>query len=340
MFLAKRKGIYQLYYTGENGHRTSISTKTKFKKEALVFLSNFATEKKDKEKRGYEPISLKAFSFEYLKYSESYHTWKTTLTYKTTFNSLLNYYGNIQLIELDKKKIEEYIQYKIRNVSIYCARKDLINIKASINWGIDNGYLIKNPSQSMKRIKPPERLPLYFSKDEFNKLLEIIDENDLKDLVIFAVNTGLRQGELINLRFTQINLGLKSLVLTNQYHVTKGKKVRTIPLNKIAFDIIIKRMKNRNLEDFIFTFNGNPVKQDFIIHKFKSYVLKAGINPKLHFHSLRHSFGSWLVQKGCSLYQVSALLGHKNIATTQIYSHLRNDDLQNAVDTLDDIEDE
>ena len=254
MFLSKRpNGIYYIYYEGSNGKRTRKTTKCTLKKNALEYLSKFSEKLKAEKEREFIPISLKEFSFEYLKYSESYHTWKTTLTYKTTFNAILKYYGNIQLVELDRKRIEEYIQYKIRNVSIYCARKDIINIKASLNWGVDNGYLINNSSQSIKRIKPPERLPLYFSKNEFNKLMDSIEDNHLKDLVLFAVNTGLRQGELINLRFNQINLKTKSLILNNQDFITKNKKVRTIPLNQTCYNIILNRIKNSNTEDIVYT---------------------------------------------------------------------------------------
>jgi site-specific recombinase XerD len=69
---------------------------------------------------------------------------------------------------------------------------------------------------------------------------------------------------------------------------------------------------------------------------FKTAVRKAGINENIHFHSLRHTFASWLVQKGVSLYEVSRLLGHTNIKTTQIYSHLAPGNLINAVKKLDE----
>ncbi|MHB9012514.1 MAG: tyrosine-type recombinase/integrase [Ignavibacteriaceae bacterium] len=333
MFLSKRKGIYQIYYEGSNGKRTSVSTKTKYKSEALNYLSEFSNKIKEDNRKGFISISLKDFRFEYLKYSESYHTWRTTLTYKTTFNSLLDYFGNVPLTELIKKKIEEYIQYKIRNVSLYCARKDLINIKASLNWGLQNNYLIENPSKDIKRIKTPEILPKFFSKVEFQKLLDIIDKTDLKDLVIFAVNTGLRQSELLNLRFKQINFNDKSVILDNQGHITKSKKVRTVPLNDIALNIIHKRYAG-DLNNVVFTLEGSPIKQDFIVHKFKKYVRLAEINPKLNFHSLRHTFASWLVQKGVSIFKVSKLLGHADVTTTQIYAHLNNEDLKGSVDLL------
>ena len=75
--------------------------------------------------------------------------------------------------------------------------------------------------------------------------------------------------------------------------------------------------------------------QDFLSHKFAGYVENAGINLKLNFHSLRHTFASWLVQRGVSIYEVSKLLGHSEIKTTQIYAHLRSENLSNAVELLD-----
>ena len=334
MFLAKRKGIYQIYYTGSNGKRTSVSTKTKYKSEALKFLSDFSKNLEEDKKRGFTAITIKDFRFEYLKHSESYHTWKTTINLKTTFNSLLKYFGNIPLTDLTKIKIEEYIRYKLRTVSIYCARKDLINIKASLNWGVQNNYLLENPSNDIKRIKAPERLPLFFSKSDFRKLLDVIDLQDIKDIVLFAVNTGLRQGELINLTFKQMNFKDKTIILDNQLHITKSKKVRTVPLNNTAFSIIEKRYTG-NLENNIFTINEAPIKQDFLIHKFKKYVRATDINQSLKFHSLRHTFASWLVQEGVSIFKVSKLLGHADVSTTQIYAHLKQEDLKDSVYLLD-----
>ena len=69
-------------------------------------------------------------------------------------------------------------------------------------------------------------------------------------------------------------------------------------------------------------------------HKLKKYIKLAGLNPKLNFHSLRHTFASWLVQKGVDLYIVKELLGHTSITTTEIYAHLKKDNLHDAVKLL------
>ena len=201
------------------------------------------------------------------------------------------------------------------------------------NWAVDNNYLNSNPSNKIKRLKTPEKLPVFFSKNDFETLISFIESEDLKDLVIFAVNTGLRQAEIINLEFSQIDLINRVITLDNQTHITKSKKVRSIPLNETTFQILSKRIR-KNGSSYVFSLNGNKINQDYLIHRFKKYVIDAKLNPKFKFHSLRHTFASWLVQRGVSIYEVSKLLGHSDIKVTEIYSHLRAEDLRESVEKL------
>ena len=139
--------------------------------------------------------------------------------------------------------------------------------------------------------------------------------------------------ELIKLQWDQIDFEKEIVILDNQNHITKGKRVRTIPLNSKALNVLEKRRLNRKGK-IVFTLNGNTMRQVYLSQVFGEYVEDAGINIKLNFHSLRHTFASRLVQKGVSIYEVSKLLGHADIKTTQIYAHLRSDDLRNAVELL------
>jgi site-specific recombinase XerD len=109
-----------------------------------------------------------------------------------------------------------------------------------------------------------------------------------------------------------------------------------IPLNQTAVGILSKR-KNLSNSNLVFTINGCRIQQDYIIHHFKKYIRKAGLRDELHFHSLRHTFATRLVQKGVSIYKVSKLLGHADVKTTQIYASLMLYDLQNTVTLLDDV---
>lgn len=334
MYLSKRsKGIYYVVYTTDNGKRTSKSTGCRNKTEAHRFLINFIKELEN-SKIKYKDIPFNEFRLKFLIYSETYHTWKTTLTYKSTFNSLEKYFGkNILLSDLTKNKIEEYIQHRIRNTSMYGARKDLINIKAFLNWAVNQELIPLNPAQKIPRVKPPEKLPKYFSREEFDKLIDVIDDELIRDIVIVAVNTGMRQREILNLRFDMIDMSNKLITLDNIGFVTKSKKVRSVPMNDKCLAIIEKRY-NKKTSNLVFTMNNRIVYQDYVVHKFKKFVLSADINPKLNFHSLRHTFASWLVQKGVSIYIVSKLLGHADIKTTEIYSHLSLANFEDAVSIL------
>jgi site-specific recombinase XerD len=84
----------------------------------------------------------------------------------------------------------------------------------------------------------------------------------------------------------------------------------------------------------VFTLKGREITAKQIQTKSREYIKLAGLNTKLNFHSLRHTFASWLVQRSVSIYEVSKLLGHSDLKVTQIYAHLKQENLENAVDTL------
>lgn len=333
MFLSKRNGYWYVFYDGDNGKKTCISTRTKIKRDAVKFLSEFQSRLQERRLKKVLPISLSEFRFHYLKYSEAVHSPKTTKGYRTTFNYLLNYFGDIQLSEIKNKKLVEYFHFRIKNTSVYAARKDLINISSCFNKAIVDNYLNENPCKGIKRFRIPEKQPLFFSECEFERLLNVIDDNEFKDIAIFAINTGLRQGEILSLEWEQVNFRDKILVLNNQNHLTKSKKIRTIPLNIKSMQILNDREQKQE-SNLVFGIPLTKTNQNNISKKFKYYVIKAGINPHLKFHSLRHSFASWLVQRGVSIYEVSKLLGHSDIKVTEIYSHLRAEDLRNSVNLL------
>lgn len=330
MFLRKEKsGIYYVYYQDyESGKRKKISTKSTQKNEALKFLTNLNSHIESERVKGFISISLNKFSFEFLKYSEAIHTQKTNRDYRTTFNFLSGYFGDVPLIQISQIKLEQYIHFRIKTASIYQARKDLINLSSAFNKAVQDGYLINNPAKGIKRIKTPEKLPLYFTKSEFNQLLEVIPAGRFKQLVELAVNTGLRQAELLNLNWNNINFKNRLIILDNQTVITKSKKVRTIPLNLRCLQIL-NEMEAEKTGKKLFDFNP-----DYVTHQFKKYVRQTTVNHKLHFHSLRSSFASWLVQSGISINVIKELLGHADIKTSMIYSFVSADNLLNAVDIL------
>jgi site-specific recombinase XerD len=86
--------------------------------------------------------------------------------------------------------------------------------------------------------------------------------------------------------------------------------------------------------EYVFTLNGKKILDGWVSHAFKKAVRKAGVDSRLHFHSLRHTFATWLVQNGVGIYEVQKLLGHSSVAVTQVYAHLAPSELHGAVEKI------
>ena len=331
MFLSKRNGIWYVFYPNSKGKRTCISTHSNFKSDAIKFLTRFKDELKKREQSNVISIQLQSFISLFLINSASVHTYHTSKDYKSELNTLLKYVGNVQLNELTTKVLSEYLRERGKK-SVYTNSKSLRYLKSVFTWAVKEKYLSENPCKDMKPIKLPEKQPLFLSEADFQILINTIDNRVLRDICIFAVNTGLRKMELLTLEWNQINFRDRYLILDNNNHTTKSKCVRTIALNLNALQILTDRRKLN--ADLVFTLRDGFINPDFVCKEFKKYVIKAGLNPKLKFHSLRHTFASWLVQRGVSIYEVSKLLGHSDIKVTEIYSHLRAEDLRESVEKL------
>jgi integrase len=207
-------------------------------------------------------------------------------------------------------------------------------VSSMFKFAIEEGYIDKNPVRQTSNYYIPEKGKVIFFNDE---QLEII-WNEIKpfwiDHIKFMLNTGLRKGEMINLKWenvTTLKTGM-SITITSSYEwLTKTGKSRTIPLNKTATDIINK-LKGRH-DTYVFT-NEKGLK----IHPNQPYnALKNVLKLKNilgDVHALRHTFASNLVMKGVDLYSLSKLMGITP-ETAQIYAHLSPEYLRKTVEKLD-----
>lgn len=325
-----------MYYANNKGNRKAKSTGAKNKNEALKFFNHFRKKIEADFYQDVIPINFKKFTFDYLRRQEPFLTYKTVKIYKSTFKMFELSNGDLQLADITTRLIEDYLLKRATTISLYAARRDLIVLSSAFSKAVKDGYMLSNPCNGIKRFKLPQVQPKFYTHEEFEKLINKIgDKEEMRDIVIFAVNTGLRQMEIITLVWNQFDAVQKMVTLTNQVHITKTKRVRSIPLNPDALDIVLKRYENRKetIEN-IFTLDGVPINPNILTQRFKKFVINSKINPKLNFHSLRHTFASWLVQSGVSIYVVSKLLGHSNVTTTEIYSHLRSDDFKEAVNKI------
>ena len=139
----------------------------------------------------------------------------------------------------------------------------------------------------------------------------------------------MREMELLTLTPRQTDLTNDLIILDNRFHITKSKKVRTVPLNSMAKNIVGRRIEAKQADDLFFNFTQHQVTK-----LFRKYRKKSNTREELTFHSLRHTFASWLVQQGVPLIVVSKLLGHSDLRVTQIYAHVAPDQLKNSVEVI------
>ncbi len=258
---------------------------------------------------------------------------KTYATHITTRKYFTKFTNTITLSEVTPQLLQNYFTERLQNSSIYQARKDRINLHAMFTWLIKNNLTKTNPVTTIKPFKAPEKLPKYLTKKDAETLISSIESLDLRDIVTVALHTGMRQNELITLRRSQIEISQGLIILTNQTSLTKSRKVRSIPMNAVTREIIQRRLADDS--DLVFTLNKHTFTQNHLVRIFKAAIKKAGINPAYSFHSLRHTFASWLVLRGIPIFEIMNLLGHSDIKTTMIYAHLSNDRLRNAVAMLE-----
>ena len=221
----------------------------------------------------------------------------------------------------------------IQRVGKVSANVYIRSLKTAFNMAIRLHLIQDNPFQGCRLFRIPPKDPVYIPKEDFAKVLVAIDDHRFRNLVLFAALTGMRRGELTSLRWLDVDLSSKFMRVTNKDDFTvKGMSSRSIPINLDLFNVLQKMPRE---SEYVFVgVHGKPYSGPSVTKKFKRIVRKCGLSDKIHFHSLRHSYASWLVQLGTPLAQIQRLLGHSSVVTTQIYSHLEDEHLRGAAERI------
>ncbi|MFZ1290665.1 MAG: tyrosine-type recombinase/integrase [Melioribacteraceae bacterium] len=333
MFLFKRGNIYQFQYFDQHSEKNKrVSTGESTKSLAMVFVSKF--QKEISKKNIPQIITLDEFEKEYFEFAKVSFTKSYQKSVVVAFRMFREFFGNPPIQKITQNDVEKFL-ITTQKRSLTVAHLYYRTLKASFNKGLFWGYIKVNPFQKIKLPKVAKKYPVFINQNEFNKLVEVVRDQVIKDIFTTAYYTGLRQSEILNLKWTSIDFIRQEILVknTNDF-ITKSKKERVIPMNNYLLEILQRRYENCKSE-FVFSTNNNyKFNEDYISHKFKKEIRKAKLSESYKFHTLRHSFASNLVQRGVSLYIVKELLGHQDISTTQIYSHLNNTSLKNAIDLL------
>ena len=253
--------------------------------------------------------------------------WKSE---RNNLEHLKQYFGDkylyeIRVTDIERIKIEHRKSFSPASVNkLLGCLKTMYN--KAIEWGRFEGV---NPVSKVKMFKMDNERTRYLEKEEIVRLLASCD-GYLKDIVEFAINTGMRKGEIFGLKWREVDLRQGIIHLLR----TKNGEQREVPINKAVENIFYRVRKNPE-SPYVFNFGGgSPVKE---IRKSYNTALKAAGIKDFRFHDLRHTFASQLVMAGVDLNTVRDLLGHKDIKMTLRYSHLSCNHKKQAVSALDRI---
>jgi len=334
MFLSRHpNGFYYLFYFDALGKRHKVSTKCRRKSDALSFLQEFKQEEQERKKK-VERKSLSLFAQDFLTYSRSVHTSNTQRAFRVAFREFLRIVGDEPLHQIGVREIENFLSVKKSEASDWTARKYYIALASAFETAKRWGCVLSNVFRKVEKPRVREVQPTFFTKSEFHTLLQCIGDRDLRELCICAVSTGLRLNELTSLQWTDVDFVRKVILVQNSAtFTTKSKRNRVVPMNEQLWQMLAVRKESATCE-LIFHRRRKRLTEGHVSKTFKKHVRKAGLSEKLHFHSLRHTFATWLVQEGVSIYEVQKLLGHSSISVTQIYSHLAASELHGAVNKI------
>ncbi len=252
----------------------------------------------------------------------------TVLAYRTDLYSLSEFLSNLGLEKIEdisRMHLNMYIkdlydkQYTPRSIT-----REIASIKGFFKWMGINDYLKHNPALAIEQPKLPKRLPKVLSMKEITALLDIHMSDMEKAVLELLYAAGLRVSELTDININDIDINAKYLRCLG-----KGSKERIVPIGRKACSALKKYFDDRN---YIIKKYNLKTKYCFIKENGKKltrqdvYVfirsLGKNIDKDISPHTIRHSFATHLLENGADLRIVQELLGHSDVSTTQLYTHI------------------
>lgn len=240
------------------------------------------------------------------------------------------FFGSSCLREINSFKIERFKAVRLNErISKSRVNRYLALLKKMFNLAIDWGYLEENSMRKVKLFSEQENVKeRILSLNEEARLLHTCSKH-LKPIILTALNTGMRRGEILNLRWNQIDFSKRIIRIEK----TKSGKIRFIPINEVVLCELSGLKRKTCNSDYVFLFpkTGQPIKD--VKTAFNSAKRRAGVKG-IRFHDLRYTFASRLIERGADIVTVQNLLGHQSLSTTQRYTHSSSMQKRRAIESL------
>ncbi|QGT98990.1 Site-specific tyrosine recombinase XerD [Candidatus Syntrophocurvum alkaliphilum] len=281
-----------------------------------------------------EKTILSSF-IDYLNYEKGLSV-NTQQSYQRDLEKFINYlknkYGKYLLFQdVNSNHVMEFLTYQLNEgVAHTTIARNLSTIKTFYKFLLLENYITENPVIDLNAPKIQRKLPQILSIEDVDKLLNqpnVMKPLGLRDKAMLELmyGTGVRVSELLSIKIDDINMTAGFLRCLG-----KGKKERIVPVNSTSIEWINRYLSRSrstlvksHLERTLFVnANGRPLSRQGFFKILNNYALKSEININITPHTLRHSFATHLLENGADLRVVQEMLGHADISTTQIYTHL------------------
>jgi len=219
------------------------------------------------------------------------------------------------------RECDAFVSLRLQSVQPTTVNSEIRHLKALFNRAVRWEYLARNPFAKIRLLKIPETPPTYLSKQEFQDLYHAIEEPWLKMAVLLTCTLGLRSGEVIAQRWKDVDTkkGIVHVRNTSDF-TTKSRRNRIVPIPKVVIPILIEAQAKARSE-FVLHDPQRKIDSYLFAHRFKEYIRKLGLNPRLHPHSCRHTAATWWTGDGIPLNVIQKWLGHSSISVVMIYAH-------------------
>ena len=249
-------------------------------------------------------------------------------TYDRLVGILITLQANLpeQAKAITKRTVAEYIDTRSEMVKPGTIAKEISVLKHCLKLAVEWGELNQNPAAGARLPKLPPGKTRYLTPGELRAALETAPEW-MRAPMAFAAATGIRRGELLALRWMDVDIEKRRLYLRD----TKNGQARILPLSGPAMQVL-GSLPEGAASDLVFA----GVKGHHLSIYTKRVFQRLGITDA-SFHTLRHTFASWMAMQGADLYVVGQILGHKTPRMTQRYAHLSPDYMAGAMEKLDGV---
>lgn len=256
---------------------------------------------------------------------------RTVVNYLHSVSNYLKYIESLEIKSVEDiriKHIQEYLNQISLKYSNNSTNIHLAGIR-SFHRFLNEKYDLNDPSILATVKKKEKGIPVYCTLEEINLILQQFSDSPVdityKTILLLIYGCGLRVSEASNLTCSQFNMEAKFIRV-----IGKGNKERIIPVPDLVynscreyFDKIRPIYEKKNVSNFFITTRGNKVATELIERKLREACVKAGIKKHVTPHKLRHSYATHLLENGADLRAIQELLGHENVSTTEIYTHVQ-----------------